>query len=110
MPLSLFKATHICDLNRFFKDVRSPYSHFSSSDTLFDIKNENTFGYPTFFLDDTLQSDKKTHEWNSRIRACDCEGKLPFRAVSASLVMVTSTGIVNIQRHFIFIDNFTAIS
>ena len=55
-PVALLEAIWLSNITYFNTDGNSFLSHFTHSDTMFDIKDEHTFGYPIYILNSILQS------------------------------------------------------
>ena len=81
--------------------------NFAGTTTDISIKNQHTWGFPVYVLDEILQVNiAGITKWEPRSFSGIYLGHSPFHAVSLALVLNPETGHVSPQFHVVFDDEF----
>ena len=111
-PFDLVEATD--RMNNLHVDMhgQTPEMKFSKTIDLYTRLNHfHTFGCPVYILDARLQSvgGGGPPKWDPRACPGIYLGHSPSHAVSVALVMNPKTGLVSLQFHLVFDDNFETV-
>lgn len=88
---------------------RTPMEKFSRTEHSFELSNIHAFGCPVRVLDHRLQNSQKIPRWEPRCRLGIFVGNSPLHADNAALVLNPFTGLVSLQYHLAFDDEFTTL-
>ena len=90
-------------------EKRSPISAFAKSDVATNPKHFQTFGCPTYVLNNTLQQNAPFNKWRERSKVGIYLGKSPAHSNNVALVLDRRTGLVSPQFHVRFDPSFHSV-
>ena len=110
-PYALRQASEIINNspNMQNKHRKTPVEIFTKTKVSINVKHFQTFGCPTYVLDNSLQHNSPYHKWKERSRVGIYLGMSPIHGKNVALVLNRRTGLVSPQFHVKFDPYFHSV-